>query len=146
MCAHANQNSSTRCYQESFTEGGRRGQRGERGNRMWEPEERRPRVALEKHGIVSPPPTPPKPLSKPATTARRTPARRHKGASVMENDLQCLSGRLERAIVKVKNERVFTCPSNHLWPLPTPLVVAGGRGGGSKPSWESKSGPDCTGR
>lgn len=61
----------------------------------------------------------------------------------MENDLQCLSGRLERAIVKVKNEQVFTCPSNHLWPLPTPLVVAGG---GSKPSWESKSGPDCTGR
>lgn len=44
----------------------------------------------------------------------------------MENDLQCLSGRLERAIVKVKNEQVFTCPSNHLWPLPTPLVVAGG--------------------
>lgn len=92
---------------------------------MWEPEERRPRVALEKHGIVSPPP---QTLSKPATTARRTPAQPHKGASVMENDLQCLSGRLERAIVKVKNEQVFTCPSNHLWPLPTPLVVAGGGG------------------
>lgn len=68
---------------------------------MWDPEERRPRVELEKHGIVLLPP--PQTLSKPATTARRTAAHRHKGASVLENDLQCLSGHLERAIVKVKN-------------------------------------------
>lgn len=67
---------------------------------MWEPEERRPRVALEKHGVVcclastTPPPNPLKTSNEGSAD---------KGASVMENDLQCLSGRRERAIVKVKN-------------------------------------------